>query len=160
MKRKNYSKGQPELTRFVRYMVSGGAWFWSGYILFAVCYSGLKIGVIPSKILAYVFGLTVNFLLERYWVFRGRKNVLQLNTSTLRYLGLSTLNLGIDTLIVWSLSRAGVSPYIGQFISAAFFTGWNYIWYEVWVFTKGAPGPKRAAAPSLHRSRHVRVRNA
>ncbi len=148
-----------ELGRFARYMVSGGAWFWSGYVLFAVLYSVLGVGVVPAKIAAYVFGLVVNFTLERYWVFKARSTALgRLEKVSWRYLTLSGGNLVIDTLIVWSLARAGVSPYLGQFVSASFFTVWNYAWYRLWVFAKGVPGPKRPAAPSLHRSKHVRVR--
>lgn len=150
-------KDQREMMRITEYLVTGGAWFWSGYAVFALCYSGLKLGIIPSKIISYIFGLTVNFLLQRYWVFADSSGKKQTNDITGKYIALATLNLGIDTLIVWSLSEVGVTPYIGQFVSAGFFTFWNYIWYKLWVFTKGTkPGHKRQAAPVLRRSKHVR----
>jgi putative flippase GtrA len=145
------------LTRLIEYGITGGAWFWSGYIVFALLYSGLKWGIVPAKIISYLFGLSVNFILERFWVFGDARAKKQIQKVTVRYVILSAINLGIDTAIVWGLSKVGISPYIGQFISAGFFTVWNYIWYHLWVFAKkDKPGPKRPAAPQLHRSKHVR----
>lgn len=145
------------LIRIIEYGISGGAWFWSGFAMFAVLYSGLKWPVIPAKITAYIFGLLVNFVLERFWVFGDKQPKQELDKVTLRYVLLSALNLCIDTGIVYGLDRIGINPYIGQFVSAGFFTVWNYIWYHLWVFTKKrTPGTKRPAAPALHRSKHVR----
>ena len=150
-------KDQREMMRITEYLVTGGAWFWSGYLVFAICYSGLKLGIVLSKIISYIFGLSVNFLLQRYWVFADSSGKKQATKVTGRYVALATLNLGIDTLIVWSLAKAGLTPYIGQFVSAGFFTVWNYIWYKLWVFTKGTkPANKHQAAPVLRRSKHVR----
>jgi len=150
-------KQKNETRRIAEYLVSGGAWFWSGYLLFALLYSVFGIGVVPAKIISYLFGLTVNFLLQRYWVFDSRDARKQLDVVTGRYVMLSVINLGIDTLIVWGLSEVGVTPYIGQFVSAGFFTVWNYIWYRLWVFARKAPvAPRRAAAPVIRRPRQVR----
>ena len=145
------------MLRITEYLVTGGAWFWSGYAMFALCYSWLKFGLVASKVISYLFGLTVNFLLQRYWVFADAKQK-QVQKVTVRYVVLAALNLLIDTVIVWSLKTFwDLSPYIGQFVSAGFFTVWNYVWYKAWVFTKGQkPGPKRQAAPVLRRSKHVR----
>lgn len=126
--------------------------------MFALCYSVLGLDIVPSKIISYVFGLTVNFALERLWVFTGRDAQKQLDKVTLRYVILSGVNLGIDTFIVWGLAQFGITPYIGQFASAAFFTVWNYLWYRLWVFAKKAPPtPKRQASPTLRRPKHVRA---
>ncbi len=157
MSKKQSSK--KTLNRLIEYALTGGAWFWSGYAMFAILYSGLKWGIVPAKIASYIFGLTVNFLLERFWVFSDTNAKKQIQKVTGRYVLLSVINLGIDTAIVWSLNKVGITPYIGQFVSAGFFTIWNYVWYKLWVFAKKtSPGPKRAAAPHLHRSKHVRYK--
>lgn len=145
-------KQKQPVKQVVQYFITGGAWFWSGYAMFALCYSIFKLDIISAKIISYLFGLTVNFILERYWVFDDRNARKELDTVTIRYIVLSAVNLAIDTGIVWGLNQAGVSPYIGQFVSAGFFTVWNYGWYKLWVFAKGqAPAPKRSAAPALKR---------
>lgn len=150
-------KNRKNLKQIIQYSITGGAWFWSGYTMFALCYSVFGLDIVPSKIISYVFGLSVNFVLERFWVFNNRQARKELDTVTIRYVLLSLINLGIDTLIVWGLSKIGVSPYIGQFVSAGFFTVWNYIWYRFWVFTRGShPAPKRAASPTLKRPKAVK----
>lgn len=146
-----------EIKRIIQYSITGGAWFWSGYAMFALCFSVLGLDIIPSKIISYLFGLTVNFILERLWVFRGKDAQKNIEKVTVRYALLSVVNLGIDTLIVWGLARVGISPYIGQFVSAGFFTVWNYVWYRLWVFAKkSSPPHKRQASPTLRRPKHVR----
>ena len=111
----------------------------------------------PAKIISFVFGLGINFLLELYWVFNDSKARKELDTVTVRYVLLSVVNLGIDTAIVWGLNQIGISPYIGQFFSAGFFTVWNYVWYKLWVFARGSkPTPRRAASPTLKRPKTVK----
>lgn len=152
-------KNKKPLKEVIQYAITGGAWFWSGYAMFALCYSLIGLDIVPSKIISYLFGLTVNFVLERLWVFNDRKARKELDTVTVRYVIISAVNLGIDTGIVWGLSQIGISPYVGQFVSAGFFTVWNYIWYKLWVFARGtAPRPRRAAAPALRRPKSVRRR--
>lgn len=146
-----------QFRQILEYAVTGGAWFWSGYAMFALCYSVFHFDVVSSKIISYIFGLSVNFILERFWVFESKDSKKNLNKVTARYVILSVVNLAIDTAIVWGLARVGISPYIGQFVSAGFFTVWNFIWYKLWVFAKKKkPSPRRSAAPVLKRPHTVK----
>jgi putative flippase GtrA len=126
---------QTLLQQIIRYTISGGAFFWSGYLMFALLYSGLDLGVGWSKVLSYLFGLSVNFALTRWWVFRTREPLQHLPEVSIRYLGLAGVNLAIDYGIVIGLDSLGITPYIGQFISAGFFTVWNFFFYKFWVFS-------------------------
>lgn len=157
MKLLRKKKQKQELKQVIQYAITGGAWFWSGYAMFALLYSVLNVYIVPAKIIAYIFGLLVNFVLERFWVFDTRDARKELDKVSVRYVLLSGVNLGIDTFIVWGLAQLGLTPYLGQFVSAGFFTVWNYLWYRFWVFTKkAAPPPKRSAAPALRRPKPVR----
>lgn len=148
-----------ELKQIIQYAITGGAWFWSGYAMFALLYSLFGVGIVPAKIISYVFGLLVNFVLERFWVFDSKDSRKELDKVSVRYVILSGVNLGIDTLIVWSLAQIGLTPYLGQFVSAGFFTVWNYAWYRFWVFARKAqPHPRRAASPALKRPKAVKRR--
>ena len=128
-------KWRSEIKRLIAYSITGGAWFWSGYLTFALCYETFGLTLFWAKLIANLVGITVNFILERIWVFdRGRKNK-KLTVVTERYFILTVINLFIDYLIVRGLQDyLGISPYIGQFVSAGFFYGWNYLWYKYWVF--------------------------
>lgn len=128
-----------EFVRFAEYMAAGGAQFWSGYIGFAILDKIFGVTFWPAKILAYFIGATVNFFLERYWVFAKKKTTKkEVKESAEKYYSLMVLNFILDLAIVGGLREIGISPYIGQFVSAGFFTVFNYVLFKFWVFSKKA----------------------
>lgn len=132
------SNNKSELQRIAEYLVSGGAQFWSGYGAFAVFDLIFKIPFWPNRVLSYGVGVVVNYYLQRYWVFK-KKSISKQETkaSAHKYYGLMFSNFLIDLAIVGGLYElANVSPYIGQFISAGFFTVYNYLLFKFWVFDK------------------------
>lgn len=134
--KKLQTKTKKEFRRIAEYMVSGGAQFWSGYAAFAVLDLVFKIPFWPNRVLSYAFGVIVNFYLQRFWVFGKQKlSKKQLHTSAEKYYTLMFINFLLDLAIVGGLYElAGVSPYIGQFVSAGFFTVYNYLLFKFWVF--------------------------
>lgn len=121
--------------QFAEYMVAGGAFFWSGYAAFALFDTVFHLPLFIAKQLANLIGLTVNYVLEDQWVFKkGKARQRYDRRRTGRYIMITLLNFGIDYLIVAGLKEIGVTPYLGQFASAGFFTIWNFLWYKYWVF--------------------------
>lgn len=131
-----------ELIRLIEYGISGGAYFWTGYIVFFVAYTGLHWTLWWAKLSANVIGWIINYLLQRYWVFNNTKlsqNKLQV---TGRYILITAVDFVMDYYIVWFLKTKGLTPYLGQFVSAGFFTAWNYVWYRFYVFPDHYPHKK------------------
>jgi len=143
-------KNRKLIIQAIEYLVSGGAYFWSGYALFAFLWSGLGWSLWWAKLGANIFGWTVNFILQRYWVFRNPHLKGKLAKVSGRYIVITLVDFLLDYFIVYGLKRAGLTPYIGQFVSAGFFTLWNYVWYRWWVFPERIPAPRHPAR------RHVR----
>lgn len=132
---KKFKKSQKrEVRRITEYMISGGAYFWSGYATFFVLDSILHASFFWAKSVATLLGWLVNYALQRYWVFRNPKLQKHQAEVTSRYVAITLVNFVLDYLIVYGLKVVGISPYIGQFVSSAFFTVWNYVWYKYWVF--------------------------
>ena len=130
------------ISQFIKYMSGGGLYFWSGYAIFAGCYSGLHWGWLPSKMLADAVGWTLNYLVQRYWAFDNSGLKAHEGRNRGRYITLSLVDTVLDYAIVGGLVYLGVTPYIGMFVAAGFFTFWNYFWYRFWVF------PENTAAKS------------
>ena len=123
-----------EVIQFVEYMIGGSAYFWSGYVVFAICYSGFGWRWWPAKMLADAVGWTLNYLIQRYWVFSNPRLARKEKVVAGKYTVLTAINFGLDYALIGGLKALGISPYIGFFISAGFFTVWNYAWYRFWVF--------------------------
>lgn len=148
------SSKKHEIRRITEYMISGGAYFWTGYLVFFICDKTLGLNLWWSKLAANVLGWIVNYLLQRYWVFRNPKLNKHQTEVTTRYVAITLVDFVLDYFIVRGLKTIGITPYIGQFISSGFFTVWNYIWYRFWVFpekfTKSSPAEKRALRLVAH----------
>ena len=128
------AKNKSFKVQFAQYMAGGSLYFWSGYAIFALCYSVLKWDWLPSKIAADAVGWTLNYLAQRYWAFAGERKKLSEMQHVGRYLTIESIGFVLDYLIIWGLKAIGVTPYVGFFLSAGFFTVWSYLWYKYWVF--------------------------
>jgi len=120
--------------QFGKYLAGGNLYFWSGYAIFAICYSGFHWNWLPSKILADAVGWTLNYAAQRYWAFNSNHLRLSEMQHVGRYIFIETIGFILDYLIIGGLNAIGITPYIGFFISAGFFTIWSYLWYKYWVF--------------------------
>jgi putative flippase GtrA len=151
-------KQAKEIKRITEYMVSGGAFFWSGYLVFFLLDKGLGAAFFWAKSISTLVGWTVNYLLQRYWVFKNPALAKHQTEVTGRYTFITIVNFILDYFIVYGLKVFGITPYIGQFISSAFFTVWNYLWYKFWVFpekfTKSAKKKRQTPARILAHHPH------
>ena len=148
-------KHQKEAKRFTEYMISGGAQFWSGYAAFAAFDAVLGMSFWWAKSLSYFLGVTVNYVLERFWVFKQKRiTKKQIETTAGKFYFLMFVNFLLDLGIVGGLRELGITPYIGQFISAGFFTVWNYLLFKLWVFARKRRAPQSKKGKRRARRTH------
>lgn len=141
MKKQKPKKLNRLVIQIAEYMVAGGVWFWSGYIIIVILDD--KIPLFWANFIGNAVGITLNFLINKYWVFKTKRKNNDLLNTTWRYIVYTALNAFLlNYLILQALRNVGIEPEIGQFIAAGFFTLWNFIWYKLWVF-KGQSKPKR-----------------
>lgn len=123
-------------------MSGGTLYFWVGYLVFAICYSVIKLDWLPSKIIADAIGWSLNYLVQRFWAFSDQVHLSEMQHAG-RYVFIESIGFILDYLIIWGLKSIGITPYIGFFISAGFFTVWSWFWYKYWVF----PEQKKQTTP-------------
>lgn len=122
--------------QFLKYMAGGSVYFWSGYIIFALGYSVLHLWWLWAKVAADAIGWSANYIVQRYWTFAKQHHLREIE-HIYRYLFIETIGFILDYAIIGGLKAIGVTPYIGFFISAGFFTVWSWFWYKYWVFPGG-----------------------
>ncbi len=127
------------LVQVAEYIVAGGAWFWSAYFITI----GLDdyIGLVWANIIGNLVGVTINYFLSVLWVFKTKDNRHAMSASW-KYIIYTGLNFILSAYMLNAMKKVGIPPEISQFISAGFFTIWNYIWYKFWVF-KDTPHARR-----------------
>lgn len=123
-----------EVRRITEYLISGGAYFWSGYLIFFAIDKGLEGSFFWAKSVSTLGGWAVNYVLQRYWVFKNPHLRKHQTEVTGRYAVITIVDFVLDYMIVYGLKQFGITPYLGQFVSSGFFTVWNYLWYKYWVF--------------------------
>ena len=145
--KKSKKPPKTEIRRISEYMVSGGAYFWSGYGVFFIIDKILGGSFFWAKSISTLAGWTVNYVLQRYWAFNNPALKNHQTEVTGRYAIITLTDFVLDFLIVWGLTHVSIfgfsiNPYVGQFVSAGFFTVWNYLWYRFWVFPEKFTSPK------------------
>lgn len=134
MKLADFRPTRTNVIQFFEYMVGGGVYFWSGYATFALLYSGLGWAWFPAKIVDDIVGSVLAYLVQRYWAFNSKRLAGHDSEIIKKYTYITIVTYIIDYAIIWGLDTVGISPYLGFFISAGFFTVWNYLWYRFYVF--------------------------
>lgn len=123
----------PDFKRFWKYWLGGGVYFWVGYFVFAICYGFFKLEWFPAKVIADVVGWTTNYAIQRFWAFSDQIHLSEMRHAG-RYITIESVGFVLDYLIIWGLKSIGISPFIGFFVAAGFFTVWSWLWYKYWVF--------------------------
>lgn len=142
--------------QFVEYMVSGGVYFWVGYGILDYLYYAAHWSLWWSTIVSNVIGWSVNFVLQRFWVFNNKSLKGHQTQVTSRYIIITLVDFVLNYFILFGLKGIGITPAIGQFISSGFFTVWNWVWYKYWVFPdkfakkKSIVTPARVVAHRAH----------
>lgn len=126
------------VVQFLKYQAGGSLYFWSGYGVFALAYSGLHWHWFWSKVMADIVGWSLNYFVQRYWAFNSGQLKLSEMQHVGRYIFIESVGFVLDYLIIAGLNAVGISPYIGFFIAASFFTVWSFFWYKYWVFPERA----------------------
>ena len=129
----------PLIRQFLKYLVGGSLYFWTGYAVFAVCFSVFHWSWLPAKILSDIIGWTLNYIVQRFWAFSEQHHLSEMEHAG-RYVFIEAIGFIMDYALIGGLYHVGISPYIGFFISGIFFTFWSFLWYKYWVFPdkKGA----------------------
>lgn len=126
----------------VAYPIAGVLVTLADYAMFALCFTLLGTGLLAATVVAYIFGLVVSYLLNRFWVFRKGANKQSEASSLVRYGIFLAANLAITYAILWWLQDwLGLTPYIGKLVVGAFMFFWIYIGNKYFVFKGRNTGP-------------------
>ncbi len=145
------------LIEFIKLQLAGNILFWGTYLGFFLLYEVANWTEIASLALASIVAHALFFFVNSEWVFDENGKRRKTSGELTRFVAFMGLNYFINLGIIYALSHyLDITPYIGQFISAMFFTVWTFVGLKYWVFreahrhvslrTKGKKNDKRTAA--------------
>lgn len=120
---------------FVKLQLAGNILFWGTYIGYfvgreVVGWDSMTALVISSLCAHFLF-----FLANKEWVFEDETGKRKTGVEAVRFIIFMGLNFFINIAIITGLDNYyDIDPYIGQFISAFFFTIWSFVGLKYWVF--------------------------
>ncbi len=120
---------------FIKVQIAGNVLFWVTYLSYFVFDSLASVPYPISFIMATITGNIVFFMVDRHWIYNSHNGKRKSSREVSRFIIFMTLNFFLNIFIVQALNDyLGISPYIGQFIAAAFFTVWTFLGLHFWVF--------------------------
>lgn len=122
------------LTQLGRYLATGllAAALEYGLLILLTEYAGLW--YIISNSIAYASGFAVSFLLNRYWSFQSRENIVK---QFLQYAALFSLNLILNNILMYLFTNTAGIPYtISKLIVMSMVVGWNFIIFKKVIYRR------------------------
>jgi len=120
--------------QFERYVISGLISASAEYTILLVLTEFAGLWYILSNTVAYVSGFWLSFLLNRFWSFKSKDNLLR---QLLLYCILFVFNLILTNMFLYILTSVAGIPYA---ISKVFVMGvavlWNFIIYKKIIYRK------------------------
>src|SRR3954469_4789121 len=96
--------------QFAKYCISGGAYFWSGYLMFFIADKGFLWNLWWAKMSANIVGWLVNYSLQRFWTFNNPELKKHRTQVTSRYAVITLVDFLLDYMIVAGLKNLGLTP--------------------------------------------------
>lgn len=138
------------VTEFAKLQLAGNIPFWGtyfGYMLFDKVFGWTEFSALA---VATILANTLFFIVDDKWVFANTRGKRKNPNEVLKFIVFMSFNALLNFSLTFALlNYLGLTPYIGQFISAAVFTVWTFVGLRFWVFapprhhTLFAPRTKR-----------------
>jgi len=120
---------------FVKLQLAGNILFWGTYIGYFLLFELAGWGYMEALVTASLASHLLFFIVNKEWVFEDETGKRKTSIEAIRFALFMGLNFFINIAIVTGLQQyLDISPYIGQFISAFFFTIWSFVGLKYWVF--------------------------
>lgn len=120
---------------FVKLQLAGNILFWGTYIGYFLLFEVAEWGYLEALVTASLVAHFLFFIANKEWVFEDETGKRKTSVEAVRFVLFMGLNFFINLGIITGLKEYfDITPYIGQFISAFFFTIWSFVGLKYWVF--------------------------
>lgn len=120
---------------FIKLQLSANILFWVTMIGLFILNELFKWPQLAALATASIIAHILFFIVNKEWVFDDKTGKRKTSHEVGRFIIFMGVNYFINLGIVTTLHEYfSISPYLGQFIAAIFFTIWNFVGLKYWVF--------------------------
>ncbi|MCK9204450.1 MAG: GtrA family protein [Bacteroidales bacterium] len=121
------------LLKFIKFSLVGFSGVFVDFGATFICKEYFKIQKYVSNACGFTLAATSNYFLNRIWTFHsGNPNIMQ---EFSRFFIIALIGLGINLLIVWSLSgKFKVNFYLSKLVATVVVTLWNFLINAYYTF--------------------------
>lgn len=120
------------MKKFIRFAVVGFLNTAIDYGLFAALFYSLRINLVMSNVLAYLFALTNSYFLNRAWTYQIKGGT-RGGRAFIMYACGNLMGVLISTVIVTLMSGL-MNPIFAKLISITIVFPWNYVYSKFFVY--------------------------
>jgi putative flippase GtrA len=120
--------------QLIQFGLVGSSGFAVNFAVYAVCLKGFGLHYMASAVVAFSVAVANNFLLNRLWTFRKRRDTRHAAAQGARFLVVSACALVPNLLILHVLVSAGQGKIIGQVAAVIVVTPISFIGNKLWTF--------------------------
>lgn len=121
--------------QFLKLQLAGNVLFWGTYLGHAFFHEALHWSSAQSLATASIIAHIAFFIIDKNWVFSTKTGHAKTSGEVVRFMTFMGFNYFLNLGIILGLERFfTITPYVGQFIAALFFTFWQWFGLKFWVF--------------------------
>jgi putative flippase GtrA len=120
--------------QLVQFGLVGSSGFVVNFAVYAVCLKSFGLHYLASAVIAFCFAVANNFLLNRLWTFRQRRETRHAAAQGVRFLVVSAAALVPNLVILHLLVQAGQGKIMGQVIAVVIVTPISFLGNKLWTF--------------------------
>lgn len=121
--------------QFIKLQIAGNIPFWGTYLLFALFDKVFYVDVVLALFVATILANGVFFIVGDRWVFATTRSKRKTASELLKFVVFTSFTAVLSFFITWQMHEIlAVTPYIGQFITAAFMMFVTFVGLRFWVF--------------------------
>lgn len=111
----------------LRYLFVGGSAFVVDYGLLYLLVEFAQVHYLSAAAIAFVAGLTVNYMLSITWVFSSDANSFSRKAEFTIFAVIGVVGLGLNEAIMWVMTdKVGCYVMVSKLVSTAVVFGWNF----------------------------------
>lgn len=122
-----YEQTDNFFVQLFRYVFVGGIAFVADWGMMVFLHEAVAMNVYVATAIAFIFGLTVNFVLSKIFVFQEGSDKTGAVGEFITYGVIGVMGLLFTEGIMWILLKVGIIYMIAKVVAAAFVLIWNFV---------------------------------